>query len=336
MKKLGKILLYSFAAIFVLLLAGINFTIGWRPFFGPRARALTSRKFESTPARLERGKYLAETRGCFGCHSPHNWKEHGAPIIEGKQGSGDDMTFDGLPGRVVAPNLTSDAETGGGSWTDDQFARAIREGIGHDGHALFPIMPYEFYRHMSDEDLASLVVFLRSLPAVRNPLPPTQLIFPVKYLIRNAPEPLTQPVPEPSRADLVKWGEYLVTTAACAECHTPVVDHKRSEARAFAGGFHLQGQWGNVASANITPDASGIGYYDEALFAQAVRTGYVKARALNPIMPYGEYRVIPDDELKAMFVYLRTVKPIQHRVDNSLPPTDCKFCQSKHGGGELN
>jgi hypothetical protein len=105
---------------------------------------------------------------------------------------------------------------------------------------------------------------------------------------------------------------------------------------AFAGGFHLQGPWGNVASANISPDASGIGYYDEALFIQALRTGYVKARELNPIMPYGEYKLVPDDELKAMFAYLKTVKPVKHRIDNSLPPTDCKVCQSKHGGGNLN
>jgi hypothetical protein len=336
MKKLGKILLYVFAILILLLVAAITFTIGWRPFFGPQARPLTSRKFESTPARLERGKYIAETRGCFGCHSPHYWTVHGAPLIEGKQGSGSELPFDGLPGKVVAPNITPDPETGAGNWTDDQIARAIREGIGHDGHALFPMMPYQFYRHMSDDDLASLVVYLRSLPAARNLLPPTQLIFPVKYLIRNAPQPVTEPVIEPDHSDRVKWGEYLVTTAACAECHTPVVGHERPEAMAFAGGFHLQGPWGNVASTNISPDASGIGYYNEALFIQALHTGYVKARELNPIMPYGEYKLVPDDELKAMFAYLKTVRPVKHRIDNGLPPTDCKVCQSRHGGGNLN
>jgi hypothetical protein len=189
---------------------------------------------------------------------------------------------------------------------------------------------------MSDEDVASLIVFLRSLPAIHNPLPPTQLIFPVKYLIRSVPLPLTEPVAEPDRSDPVKWGEYLVTAAACGECHTPVVEHERPESMAFAGGFHLQGPWGNVASTNITPDASGIGYYDEALFIQALHTGYVRARELNPIMPYEEFKAIPDDQLKAMFAYLRTVKPVKHRIDNSLPPTDCKICQTKHGGGNLN
>ncbi len=83
----------------------------------------------------------------------------------------------------MASNLTPDPETGAGSWTDDQLARAIREGVGHDGRALFPIMPYQRYRNMSDEDLASVVVYLRSLPAVHNRLPATEIIFPVKYLI---------------------------------------------------------------------------------------------------------------------------------------------------------
>jgi len=81
----------------------------------------------------------------------------------------------------VAPNLTPDPETGSGNWSDDALARAIREGAGHDGRALFPMMPYENFRYLSDEDVASIVVFLRTLPPVRNPLPTTRLIFPVKY-----------------------------------------------------------------------------------------------------------------------------------------------------------
>ncbi|HEX4488859.1 MAG TPA: c-type cytochrome [Terriglobales bacterium] len=331
-----RILLRVVLVLIVLLVVAINFTIGWRPFLGPKARPLTSRKFESTPARLERGKYIAGTRGCLGCHSPHNWTVRGAPFVEGKLASGAHLNYADLPGKVVAPNLSPDPKTGAGNWTDDQFARAIREGIGHDGRALFPMMPYEKFRHMSDEDLASVIVYLRSLPAVRNALPPTELIFPVKYLIRSAPQPVTEPVPEPDRSDQVKWGEYLVTNAACAECHSPAVGHERPASLALSGGFHLGGPWGDVASANITPDASGIGYYDEALFIQALHTGYVKARALNSIMPFGEFKLFPDDELKAMFAYLKTVKPVHHRVDNSLPPTDCKVCRGKHGGGNLN
>ena len=87
-----------------------------------------------------------------------------APLIPGTEGGGQWMDMADLPGHVVAPNISPDPEAGAGTWTDDQLARAIREGIGHDGRALFPMMPYEDFRQMSDEDVASIVVYLRSLP----------------------------------------------------------------------------------------------------------------------------------------------------------------------------
>ena len=337
MKKLGKILLWALVALVLLLVVGISLTIGWRPFIGPRARPLTSRHFESTPPRLERGRYLfTATAGCNGCHSLHDWNTHGAPVLPQGEGVGQVMWFTNLPGRIVASNITPDPETGAGNWTDDQLARAIREGIGHDGRALFPMMPYQQFRHMSDEDLASLVVFLRTLPPVQHALPPTEIIFPVKYLIRSVPQPVTEPVTAPDRSDSVKWGQYLVTIASCTACHTPQTRGEVPPGMEYSGGFTLEGPWGSVASANITPDPTGISYYDEALFIQVMRTGYVKARKLSSIMPFGEFQGLTDDDLKAMFAYLRTLKPVKHRVDNSLPPTYCKLCRLKHGAGDQN
>ena len=67
-----------------------------------------------------------------------------------------------------------------------------------------------------------------------------------------------------------------------------------------------------------------------------MHTGAVKARQLNPIMPIKVYKNLTDDDLKAMFAFLRTLKPIQHRVDNSEPPTLCKLCRQKHGAGNRN
>ena len=191
MTRLGKGLLIGCVVLLVLLAIGITFTVGWRPFFGPNARPLTSRTFERTPQRLERGRYIATAlSGCIYCHSPHEWTAPGTPMTAGMEGAGEVEPYADLPGRIVAPNLTPDPETGAGTWSDDQLARAIREGIGHDGRALFPLMPYTRFRNMSDEDLASVIVYLRSLPAVKNPLPKTDIIFPVKYLIRNVPEPV--------------------------------------------------------------------------------------------------------------------------------------------------
>lgn len=339
MKRLGKILAIILLALIIILPVAITFTIGWRPFIGPRTRALTDRKFESTPERLARGKYLVEAVSpCMSCHSPHDWTKHDPPILPGMEGAGQDMSslLKGLPGRIVAPNLTPDPETGAGNWSDDMLARAIREGIGHDGRALFPMMPYKRFRTYSDEDVASIVVFLRSLPPVRNPLPKTEIIFPVKYLIRSAPEPITEPVPAPDLSTPLKRGAFMINVASCADCHSPMIRGQYLKGMDFAGGFVLDGPWGYVAAANVTPDPSGIPYYDEALFLQVMRTGFVKARELKQIMPWEVYRNMEDEDLKAIFAYLKTVKPVHHRVDNSEPPTMCPLCKSAHGGGDQN
>ncbi len=337
MKKLSKILLAALAMVAILLVTAISLTIGWRPFLGPKARPLTSRKFEATPQRLNRGRYLAVgLAGCAGCHSQHDWSTHGAPIVPGTEGGGQWFDMPDLPGRVVAPNLTSDSATGAGTWSDDQLARAIREGIGHDGRPLFPMMPYQDFRKMSDEDLASIVVYLRSLPPVHSQLPKTEIVFPVKYLIRSVPEPVTASVSAPDPRDRLQYGAYLVLLGGCADCHTPRQRGEPLPGLEYAGGQVMKGPWGEVSPANITPDASGISYYDEGLFIQVIRTGYVKARKLSSIMPFGDYKNLTDDDLKAIYAYLQTLKPVKHHVDNSEPATYCKLCRAKHGGADRN
>jgi hypothetical protein len=133
------------AALFAVLLVAITATIGWRPFIGPKGRPLTDRTFTSTPERLARGRYLAENLlQCFACHSERDWTRHDAPIVNGYHGAGTpNFPLKDLPGDVRPPNITPDKDTGAGNWTDDQLARAIREGIGSDGRALFPFMPYD-------------------------------------------------------------------------------------------------------------------------------------------------------------------------------------------------
>src|SRR3954471_24998906 len=205
--------------ILTIIIAGITFTIGWRPIIGARKRALTDRKFEVTQARLIRGKYLVDgINGCFGCHTDQDWSKPGAPPVAGREGSGHIWADQDLP-WLVAPNITPDKETGVGNWSDDALARAIREGIGHDGRTLFPVMPYPHYRQMSEEDLASIIVYLRSVPPVRSQLPITKIPFPLNYLMNNMPQPVTSGV----TADLStpgKRGAYLVDMAACSDCHT--------------------------------------------------------------------------------------------------------------------
>lgn len=317
--KLGmwkKVVGWSLTALTTTVAVLITVTIGWRPVLGARSRALTDRHFEPTPERLAHGKYLVEgVVGCFDCHAQQNGEPQpgAAPFITHK-GAGRVMVNEG--GFVLAaPNITPDVETGAGSWTDDQFARAIREGIGHDGRTLFPIMPYGDYRNLSDEDLAAVVVYIRSLEPVHNPLPKPQIPFPLSRLIQSAPEPVFIRIAD-SSADRIARGRYLTQIGGCEDCHTPEDKmHRPVKGMEFAGGKQIEGF--PARSANLTPDPSGISYYDEDMFVRVMHSGHVGARALNPPMPWWIFRNMNDEDLKSIFSYLQTVKPIHNRVDNS-------------------
>jgi mono/diheme cytochrome c family protein len=318
--------------------AAISLVFGPRTLIGPRRRPLTTRTFERTTARMERGRYLTESgrAPCILCHSPLDVTGGGLKVAEGKAFSGRSFAPDAVP-WLTATNLTSDPDTGIGTWTDDMLARGIREGIGHDGRTLFPIMPYQKFARMSDEDLASIVVYLRSLPPIRNPLPPSAVPFPVSRFINGLPHPIDAPVtPDLSTAE--KRGEYIATVAVCADCHTP-----RDDQGNIAPGMHLAGGLGmefegrkTVASANLTPAVNGIPYYTEDLFIQTFRTGRVRSRTLDAMMPTSVYGLMTDQDLKDLFAYVKSLKPVDHFVDNTLPPTKCPRCGLTHGGGERN
>ena len=338
-RRLLKAAGYGGAVLMVLLAGAVTMTVGWRPVVGPKARPLTALRFEPTGERLDRGRYLVETvSACFACHTTYDPKDPARSYAAAtNKGGGGSLEADGAP-WLVAPNITPDEETGAGRWTDDMFARAIREGIGHDGRALFPAMPYQNYRNYSDEDLASIVVYLRSIPAVKNKLPKSEIPFPLSRLINTVPEPLAGSVPEPDVSTATKRGEYMIKVADCGGCHTPRGDRGEPLAgMAYAGGNPFDdGRGGAVTPSNLTPDATGISYYDEALFVRANRTGHVGARQLSPRMPWWVYKNMTDEDLKAIYAYLRTVKPVEHRVDNTERPTFCKICKQKHGLGERN
>ena len=310
----------------------------WRVFVvGPRRRALRDVTFAKTPERLARGKYLAQgPLACFRCHSDRDWNQAGAPAIPGSEGAGHEFSDEDAP-WLVAPNLTSDPETGVGRWTDDMLARAIREGIGHDGRLLAPRMWYRAFAALSDEDLASVVVYLRSLPPIRHALPQTRIPLARKLHYVGLPEPIRAPV----AADLStpqKRGEYLANIADCAGCHTSWYHPDAPMfTKLFAGGNSIDGpNRFSIVSPNITFAPSGIGYYDPQLFITVMRTGHVKARALHSIMPWAWYGNMTDEDLKDIYSYLQSQEPVKHLVDNSEPPTFCKLCLERHGGGDRN
>ena len=308
-------------------------------------------------ARLARGRYLTNLCECLVCHSP---LQKGSDVpVSSRLGAGDIINE---KQRKVAPNLTPDRETGIGSWSDAQLVRAIRSGVSHDGRQLSLAMPYDYLSVMTDEDMASVIAYLRSLPPIRNRLP--------KWIPTDAaekpPEPLRSPLTPADIRRPVDRGAYLVRLARCGQCHTarPAGASKRHRRldMEFGGGrrFSTAPPWdelnpdpamaagpekglrpssgvGVVASANITSDPSGIAYYDEKIFVTTIRTGRVAGiRPLSRAMPWNRFRLLTNEDLGAIFSYLRSVPPVRHRVDNSDPPSWCPRCGRSHGLGELN
>jgi hypothetical protein len=197
------------------------------------------------------------------------------------------------------------------------------------------MMPYTLYHDLSDEDLAAVIAYLRSIAPVHRKLPAAQLPPPVRESLRPLPDPGV--VPTPDRSSREKYGEYLTKISNCTGCHTPI-DERGAPVPGmdWAGGLNLVGPWGDVHSVNLTPDPSGIPYYNEAHFLKVIHTGNPGGRTLNPIMPWGYFRNMTDEDLQAIFAYLKTLNPVCHRIDNTSPRTPCKKCGGKHGLGVMN
>lgn len=287
----------------------------------PRMRAIdASKRFQATPTRVARGQYIVEAEAhCLHCHSERDWKTHGAPVLPGLIGAGWDVPWadNHMPGPVFAPNLTPDPATGLGNIPDDAVARALREGVSHDGRALF-MMPWQNYRHLSDEDVASVVVYLRTLPPVVKPRGATAIAAPVRWFLKAEPQPLTTPIGDNVAPSPLARGQQLAEIGQCAGCHTPVdTRHQPLPGMAYAGGqaFTIDGV--RYLSANLTPDASGIPHYNEELFVRTMRTGNIGGRRLAPIMPWSEIRKLTDADLKALWAYLKTVTPVAHDVERT-------------------
>lgn len=311
----------------VLLVVGlVAGAVSWLALRKPASHPPSAEKIEATPERLARGKYLVENvSDCLGCHSDHV-ETYSFPVKPGTEGQGG-YVFDkniGFPGVVAAQNITGDPDTGLGKWTDGEILRAIREGIDRNGDALFPMMPYQHLRSMSDEDAKSVVVYIRTLKPIKHSVPDKHIDFPVNLFVKFAPKPVDGPVAAPDKKDTVAYGKYLTTIGGCHECHTPHDDHNALIAdKAFAGGWEMKGPWGRNFTANLTPHEDGyLGHATREEFIGRFRSlaGFdatnspVAKPGRNTVMPWLAFAHMTDEDLGAIYDYLKTVKPIANKV----------------------
>jgi mono/diheme cytochrome c family protein len=297
------------------------------------ARPLTKVTFASSPSRLQRGEYLVNgVLRCFHCHAEADTTKPGHPPFADKLGSGR-LLFKTDSTYLYAPNISPDKETGGGNWTDDMFVRALRDGIGHDGRAL-TFMPWWIFRELSDEDLAAVIVYLRSIPPIKNKLPERLLRPGSEQQLQNEERSMSDvAIPEPDTSTLLAKGRYLVTIGECEGCHTAW--YKRNPG-VFGGGNMIANDETDsvIVSANISPDITGIGGWDDETFIRIIRTG--KAGTLHYSMPWIAFKNISDTDLKAMLAALKSLPPVRHQIVNGIKPTLCEVCGEKHGYGDHN
>lgn len=310
MKTGLKVLGYVLAAVVLIAGGAVTYLFARKPDMAPAANL----KIERTAERLARGQYLVLLADCDGCHSERDFTRFDGPVVTGGRLAGQVFTREhGVPGTVAPQNLTPDPETGIGAWTDGEVVRAIREGVDKDGRTLFPMMPYESYRKMSDEDVYSVVAYLRSLPAVKRKQPPAQLDFPVGLFIRSAPKPVRR-VAQLNLSDKRVKGEYLANIAGCKGCHTP----------SLGGGEKFTGPGLLVVSANISADpTTGIGRMSEQNFVDKFAQYREYAEHGSPkvgpegftVMPWLNFCQLPEEDLRAIYVYIRASPPVTKAVE---------------------
>lgn len=269
----------------------------------------------STRSEVEQGEYIFHASGCFSCHTD---VDNDGPALAGRRALQTPL------GTFYSPNITPDPEHGIGSWSDEDFIRALREGVAPDGSHYYPAFPYTSYTKMRREDMLALKAYLFSREPVARPnrphdLPwylsfrPTLWFWKQLYFDEGELEEVVDRPPTWNR------GAYLVLALShCAECHSPRnrLGAIESEMR-FAG--TAEGPGGGAVP-NITPDVeTGIGGWPRGDIAYYLQTG------ADPDGDYagGDMAEVIDaglshldrSDLEAIAVYLRSLAPVAHAVE---------------------
>jgi mono/diheme cytochrome c family protein len=316
-------------AVFIVLIIAVSLLLTYVSTALPNVGPAPDIKIEQTTERIERGKYLSNNVAvCMHCHSPQENTKFTHPINAEMLGAGGNRfgPEEGFPGNYYASNLTPSNLS---SWSDGEIYRAITEGVGKDGRALFPIMPYPNYAQMEQEDVYSIIAYLRTLEPVKHEVPASESFFPMNFIVNTIPTDVELSNQKIDKADPVSLGKYLVTTASCMDCHTPKEQGADIPGMTFAGGMEFPMEDGSITrTANITPDMNtGIGSWTEEQFVNRFKEyadssfiyHEVEKGQFNTAMPWSMYSKMSEQELKAIYAYLRTADPVEHLVAKFTP-----------------
>ena len=267
-----------------------------------------------TAAAIEHGKAVLQAAGGCSCHTDD--ERSGAFLAGGRPIK---TPF----GTIYSTNITPAPKTGIGTWSEADFHQAMTQGIGPHGGYYFPVFPYTSFTRMTEQDVRNLKAYLFSVPPVEQVNKPPELRFPFNWRtgllvwrwLNFRPGAF-----QPRSDQLAEWnrGAYLATALGhCAECHTP---------RNWLGGLKTtmayagsaDGPEGELAP-NITPDeATGIGTWSVADIVWFLQTGLKPdgddVQGLMSVVIHNGYKHLPEADLRAIAVYLRSLQPIRHKV----------------------
>jgi mono/diheme cytochrome c family protein len=295
--------------------------------------------------RIERGRYLAVLGDCAGCHTA----ARGAPFAGG-------VALQTPFGTLVAPNITSDPETGIGNMTNEEFLAVLHEGRGHDGKRLYPAMPYPAYTKMTDDEVLALRAYFATVAPVSNRVVSNQLPFPLNIRLAmtvwnglNFTPGRYQP--NPQKSAMWNRGAYIVEGPAhCGTCHTPKTLLGGDKNSAALTGATLQGWF----APDITNDQrKGIGGWSTDDLVQYLKTGTNKwTLASGPMAEAVSHSTsrMNDEDILAIATYLKdsgqsgaSARPEPVAAGNNamragaaIYKDSCAACHKDSGEGEIN
>ncbi|HEX2940251.1 MAG TPA: cytochrome c [Rhodopila sp.] len=289
---------------------------------------------------IQRGRYLATAADCTACHTAVG----GKPFAGGR-------AVETPFGKLIAPNITPDPTTGIGAWTDDEFVRAIRDGIGHGGIHLYPAMPYTYYTRMTPQDVIAIRAYLNTVDPVRNPVQANQLPFPFDIRASMAGWDklfFTPGAFKPAANKSAEWnrGAYLVEGAEhCGMCHTPKNALGGDESGQAYQGYALQGWFAPNLTGNRRVGLGTWSVDDIVLYLKTGRNRFDIASGPMAEAVSDSTSHLTNPDLRAMAVYLKTLPSAGHtpkplaandpvmQDGKSIYIDQCAACHTMQGAG---
>lgn len=303
MRRLKKIMKWTGIILLVLIL-GVTITVMARQNM-KYERPYPSITASTDTAVILRGKHLVfGAAHCADCHSKTNADSllklgQDVPLTGG-------FVFDLPVGKIYSKNITPDKETGIGNYTDAEIARTLRYGVHADGTVVFDFMPFH---NMTDEDMTAVISYLRAQKPVKNKIPDHNLNLlgnAVKAFMVKPVGPDGEVAKQMTKDSSAAYGKYLATSVAnCSGCHTQRDLSGTFTGEWFAGGNEIEG----FITPNITTDSSSRVFgWSQQNFVDRFRMGRLIPR--SP-MPWSSFQRMDDEELKAIYAYLKTLKPVR-------------------------